>query len=50
MLVTTHALSSAAYCNPKAWTTVGSDLIVDIVCFNGGGAGVNGGFIIVVIE
>ncbi len=50
VLVSAHALFSAAACTPSAWNTVGNDLIVDVACVNGAGAGTNGDFVVVVIE
>lgn len=51
VLVTAHALSFAAFCNPVQWFTTGSNLFVDVVCFNGAGAAVNTvDFVAVVIE
>jgi len=38
VLISAQALSGAAACNPSTWTTVGNDLVVDVVCFDGAGA------------
>jgi hypothetical protein len=38
VLVTAQAISGAAFCNPSNWSTLGNDLVVDVVCFNGAGA------------
>ena len=50
VLVSAQALYSAAYCHPAAASTVGNDLIVDVVCFNGAGTELNGDFIVTAIE
>jgi hypothetical protein len=50
VLVTAHALFAPAACNPSNWATAGTDLIVDVVCYNGAGVGTDGDFIVVVIE
>lgn len=50
VLVTAHALFSATACNPSAWSTVGNNLVVDVACFDGAGAGTSIDFVVVVIE
>lgn len=51
VLVATQALFSSVHCNPSGWTTVVTDLVVDVVCFNGaGGAPIGQEIIVVVIE
>ena len=49
VLVTSWTLDAAS-CNPSGWSTVGSHLVVDVVCFNGAGAPRDGEFIVVLIE